>query len=140
MNDENTKKIIDACKSLYSNIETERENLRRSDVFLPIAFGFECGDGWFDILLDFSKKMQAYFDTQSENFIKSVYAVQIKEKFGFLRIYLTAENDVVSSYIKEAMQRSRTTCEVCGDTETASIRGKYHLYCACDKHVLEYDK
>ena len=43
MNTENTKKLIEAFPALYRGYKkSPRESL--------MCFGFECGDGWFDLI------------------------------------------------------------------------------------------
>jgi hypothetical protein len=44
-----------------------------------MGFGFECGDGWFDLVYDcFIRISEANCET---------VIVQVKEKFGGLRVY-----------------------------------------------------
>ncbi len=57
----------------------------------PLAFGFECGDGWFNLIEALCGSIQSHCD-----FINRIYppiqiqavAVQVKEKYGSLRFYL----------------------------------------------------
>ena len=44
-----------------------------------MPWGFECGDGWYDLIYQLSKDLMATCD--------KVRAVQVKEKFGGLRFY-----------------------------------------------------
>jgi len=74
-----------------------------------LAFGFECGDGWYNIIADLSEKLSKY---------EEIFATQVKEKFGSLRFYIgpcNKENwDEVYKLISEAESKSAETCEVCG--------------------------
>lgn len=73
-----------------------------------LAFGFECSDGWFDIISRLSEEISVFEDVRAE---------QVKEKFGGLRFYIdgcTEENhkqvyDIIAKY--EDM--SYETCEWC---------------------------
>lgn len=47
----------------------------------PISYGFQCNDGWFDVLDECFKKF-AEIDKNKE-----IIIFQVKEKFGGLRIY-----------------------------------------------------
>lgn len=44
-------------------------------------------------------------------------AVQVKEKYGTLRFYVTAATDEQHAYISFAEEMSGTTCETCGTTK-----------------------
>lgn len=83
-----------------------------------MAFGFECGDGWFwliDKLCDFYKKI-------NEQTGARVVANQVKEKFGELCFYIGI-SDCPDLWTFERIKRmthfilslSRMTCEVCGE-------------------------
>lgn len=71
-----------------------------------MPFGFEVGDGWFDLLYTLSQRLaQVSPDT---------LAVQVKEKFGGLRFYadqVTREGDEA---ICKAEAEAIKTCEWCG--------------------------
>ena len=69
-----------------------------------MAFGFECGDGWFDIIWDLSAKLEPL----------GVIASQVKEKYGTLRFYVYNATDEAWDLIDAAEELSGHTCEVCG--------------------------
>lgn len=77
-----------------------------------MAFGFDCGDGWFDLIWGLSEDLQLI----TKNKIKTV---QVKEKFGGLSFYIGAVpkelSRVVYTIIREAGRRSYKICERCGD-------------------------
>lgn len=73
-----------------------------------MAWGIECGDGWYDII---DKCCAKILELDPE---RLVHAVQIKEKFGTLRFYLNEYNDDIYKVIEEATLQSSKTCEVCG--------------------------
>lgn len=118
MNNENTQKLWNDFPTLYKGKDKPiTESL--------IPFGFECGDGWFNLIYELSEKITK-LDPNCE-------AVQVKEKFGGLRFYTNGNIDEVDSLIDEYEETSYHTCEECGDTTTAKERGGYWIRTLCDK-------
>lgn len=132
MNIENTRRIIEACPSLFVDIESQRENMQNGVMFTPIAFGFECGNGWADLLVDLCEKIQAHLNTMPKEAVENIVALQVKEKYGTLRFYLSCHDDVLENYISEAQSKSAKICETCG--KPAKLQGEYWLYTACEEH------
>jgi hypothetical protein len=65
---------------------------------------------------------------------------QIKEKFGALRFYFSANDDVrakINLIVEELEERSRTVCEMCGvgGCKIRSYSGYYK--CVCAEHGRE---
>jgi hypothetical protein len=60
-----------------------------------------------------------------------IFAVQVKEKYGTLRFYMSCETDEITDLISDAEALSSQTCESCG--EPAKMRGKFWLEVKCDK-------
>jgi hypothetical protein len=76
-----------------------------------MAWGFECGDGWFKILEELCEKVGS---------VPGFKFAQIKEKFGTLRIYYDgpeneSDHQIVSQAVDEAERKSSITCETCGE-------------------------
>lgn len=126
MNDENTKRIIDACPSLFVSYDGS-----------PCLFGFECGDGWADLLVETCKKMQAHLTTLSKELAEEIVALQVKEKYGTLRFYISSYDEILDAIVQDAETQSATICEQCGNT--GKVRGAVWLYAACDAHTREGD-
>jgi hypothetical protein len=76
-----------------------------------MAFGFECGDGWLEILEDLFEKIDIEI---TKNPVKDFRVFQVKEKFGGLRVYTNFIVDEVERLIKEAEKEAAKTCENCG--------------------------
>ena len=118
MNSENTKYLIEHFPKLYAGVgKPLTESL--------MGFGFEVGDGWFELLKELSEKIEPY----------EVEAVQVKEKFGGLRFYLVggAPQEVWDA-IDAAEAQSFKTCEVCGEPGEARGGGWVRTLCsACDE-------
>lgn len=73
-----------------------------------------CGDGWFTLLDDLCTKIDEECLRQGLTDRQLVQAVQIKEKFGGLRFYLSQATSEIGNLIHEAEDLSYKTCEVCG--------------------------
>ncbi len=118
--------------------ELEQKLFDRFNFFHPekittslMCFGFECNDGWFDIIWDLCEDIERLLKKSNID----IEVIQVKEKFGGLRFYwnfigdfleiegedegaLTDEADRIyndiESLIKKAEEISYQTCEVCG--------------------------
>jgi len=101
--------------------------------FYPMAFGFECGDGWYKLIDKLSAKIYKYINrVQQENF----YVIQVKEKFGTLRFYTSWEDKLISKYIQDAEKESAKTCETCGAKGKLYAKGWYVT--SCPRHYKEW--
>lgn len=104
-----------------------------------MCWGFECGDGWFDIIYNLSKRLEALIQAMPEDEQKHYRAAQMKEKFGSIRFYMTAETPIMEQLISEAEDASEKTCEVCG--EPGKLQCIKHWYkTVCDKHYEEWQQ
>jgi len=83
-----------------------------------MAFGVECGDGWYDILYKLFEKLEK---------CEGLYLAQVKEKFGGLRVYVgftqdanecISDSETAYEAIDEAEIASTSTCERCGKPGT----------------------
>jgi len=76
-----------------------------------MAFGFECGDGWFELIKELCEKLKTLN-------LKVFLVLQVKEKFGGLRFDIgpieTEKADEAFRLIEEAEVKSLTVCEECG--------------------------
>ena len=96
------KKLISDYPKLYQQYNSDTKN---------IFWRFQCGDGWFNIIEDLSKKIE-YFNA-------SIF--RIKSKFGGLRIYFNIDDiddiknfNELQRFIDLAEIESYKTCEKCG--------------------------
>ena len=123
MNDSNTQFLKETFPTFYKD-----------------NFFFECGDGWTDLLF----KLGAFVTNRTKNCM----AVQIKEKFGLLRIYIDFDvnglgeclvepdiQDEIYNYIHELEIQSRDICEDCGtilnESNRVAKRNAYWLANIC---------
>ena len=68
----------------------------------------------------------------------SIKIVQVKEKWGGLRIYTDYSNKELDKVIYDAEKESLEICEVCG--KPGKLRGKTWYYTSCDEHIKPGDK
>jgi hypothetical protein len=103
-----------------------------------MCWGFECGDGWFQILDSLMSNIQHYIDWNNKNFEKGykqykqvpqVTLDQVKEKFGTLRFYYTGGDDVIDGMVRMAESMSAVTCEQCGNPGTTGGQGWITTLC-----------
>lgn len=99
-----------------------------------MAWGIECGDGWFDLIDNLCKTITNHVDHANRLWPKlkfAVVAAQVKQKYGTLRFYTDyiyshdlEEHDLdkVNKYINEingmiimAETISSQVCETCGE-------------------------
>lgn len=126
MNKENTLKLFNDFPKLYSGrYDPINQNL--------MGFGFECEDGWVDILYNLSKKITEIYP--------EVKATQVKEKFGTLRFYIEGAPQEVYDEIDKAEILSSKICELCGKAGSMHHRGTW-LKALCTECAVneEYEK
>lgn len=102
------------CKS-YPKMMVNR-NLPMTETCM--CWGFECGDGWFNILNQLMGNIQHHIDWKNRNgeVVPQVTLDQVKEKFGTLRFYYTGGDDYIRGMVTMAEAMSGTTCEGCGNS------------------------
>jgi hypothetical protein len=93
-------------------------------------FGFEVGDGWFDLLNTLSADLMRAMQRIG---MACPHAVQVKSKMGTLRFVLSDFNDPLDALINKAVKASTATCEQCGSPGHAYIKNRW-VYVACDNH------
>ena len=80
-----------------------------------MCWGFECGDGWFNILDQLMGNIQHHIDwkNRKEEIVAQVTLDQVKEKFGTLRFYYSGGDDAIDGMVRMAESMSGVTCEEC---------------------------
>lgn len=93
-------------------------------------------DGWLRCDVGWGKLVEAFADLA---LVHNWTALQIKEKFGLLRIYAKANGSVpVNSQFIDALEEySRYVCEVCGNSRhgevtTTASPGSYWIRTLCN--------
>ena len=76
--------------------------------------GFECGDGWYELLLGLCAEVERHAAAAGIDPV----VVQVKEKFGELRVYVDGGDDAVERLVDQAVGRSHGICACCGGPGT----------------------
>lgn len=116
-----------------------------------MCWGFEHGDGWYDIINNLCANIQSHIDwsnSQRELLLKNnphnvkipeevrqVVAVQVKEKFGTLRFYYEGGDDTIDGMVRMAEAMTAVTCEECGNPGKQRSGG--WIRTLCDHHEAE---
>ena len=104
----------------YDGLIKKYPNLYREPIF------FECNIGWYDLIEELSSKLDALISKLA----MSSYAIQVKEKYGTLRFYLSTETDEMSDLIEIYEKKSSQTCEQCSkEGYHQVVRGWYVTLC-----------
>jgi hypothetical protein len=98
-----------------------------------MSFGFCHGDGWFDILWRLCEDLEPLVAEFEEAAGHQFEVLQVKEKFGELRIYVTHANDAISRRLETAERESFRACEVCG--QPGKRREGGWIKTLCDEHA-----
>jgi len=117
MKPELQKKLIEKYPKLYNQ---------------EYFWGFECGDGWYDLINHLSSAIDTYTNPISEFNVFNVGVSQVKEKFGTLRFYADNTDRVIDGMIWLAEHKSAHTCETCGNR--GETRNGSWLVTLCDLH------
>ena len=114
-----------------------------------MCWGFDCGDGWYDLIDTLCGEIQHHIDNRKRNRevllkketfdpnmvpeeIPQVIAVQVKEKFGSLRFYYDGGDDYINGVVRMAESMSCKICMTCGKPGEMVTKGWWHV--ACDEH------
>lgn len=118
-----------------------------------MCWGFECGDGWYNILDQLMGHIQHHIDWKNKqrqwaidfnskaapdkirpvpDAVTQVTLDQVKEKFGTLSFYYTGGDDYIHGMVSLAEGISSVTCEECGHPGT--VGGQGWIKTLCEKH------
>lgn len=119
MNVENTKRLFEDFPELFRG-----KTLPITQNLMP--FGFECDDGWFNLIYKLASDITAY----AHEAMLHPIAVQVKEKYGGLRFYVHEGDRHIDDLCDTAEANSYRICEVCGKLgELAEDRGWFMTRC-----------
>ena len=123
MEEELQDKLFEKYPNLFSNrSKSPRESC--------MAWGIECGNGWYELLASVCWKVFQHErniedrlrlrneagkeNDQSDLEYTPIKFDQIKEKYGGLRIYYSGGDDYIHGVVSMAEEYSYKVCEVCG--------------------------
>ena len=93
-----------------------------------MAFGWQCGEGWYPLIEELLDKLQEIENKQHIG----LEITEIKEKYGGLRVYTNAGNDEIWDLIEKYERRTNTICERCG--KPGKLRNNHGWYTTlCDE-------
>lgn len=87
-----------------------------------MAFGIQCGDGWYELIRSLCKEIQEYSERTGEQ----VVAIQVKEKFGGLRVYTSDYSDELRAILSKYERQSFSVCEVTGEPGVLCVNGSWY--------------
>jgi hypothetical protein len=135
VNKENTEKLFADFPRLFKGKDLGMQaNL--------MCFGFEFGDGWFDLIYQLCADLEEEYQKLSPEAIAeagddSYIVFQAKEKFGGLRFYMDSGTEEMYNLASAAEEKSFTICEYCGK-EGKPRRGGW-IKTLCDQHHDEQE-
>ena len=134
MNKHLTEKIFQHCPLIY------RSNPDGSNTLVNCS-GFECGDGWFEIIFNFSIEAEAKVKEMKEEGAEEFslpLVLQVKEKLGGLCIYMTESCETINALIDSAQKNAARTCELCGDSGIRRESRTGWWMTLCDECTIEH--
>jgi len=135
MNEAHTNALVEAAPLLYRLYGI-------TDSGWSIQHGFACGDGWFDIIMRLSVKMEAELQAMlgaGKRKQDLPVAQQVKEKFGKLRFHVGGQPAHWRDWTEEAMAESGKTCELCGQPGSLGVHhGWYRTLCSRHRMLSGY--
>lgn len=118
-----------------------------------MAWGCECGNGWFDIISslcwmirqheDNKAWRKKYLEENDPEKLKNepeyfpVKFDQIKEKYGTLRVYFSGGDEYVEGLVSMAEAISGKICEVCGNKGSSNKSGWISVLCDSHRESLK---
>lgn len=105
-----TQHLFEAFPHLY------RGRFHYRDIGMIGGVGFRCGDGWFYLIWRLSRDIErvadeAGIDRQSDAWPE---VIQVKSKFGTLRVNLLNSSPAIALLRNAALEASASVCEECG--------------------------
>ena len=97
-------------------------------------FRFQCGVGWYKILWRLCVDMEPLVAELEQETGESFEVVQVKEKLGTLRFYVSHHSDAINERIADASKESSRTCEVCGQPGKQRKTDGGRVQARCDEH------
>jgi len=91
----------------------------------------QCHEGWSDLLDSLLRTLQNHQDSNPQ--MPQIRLLQVKEKWGELRVYFSGGDAFCTGAIALATQLSLAICEACGRPGT--LIGERWVKVRCDHHL-----
>ncbi len=102
-------------------------------VFKNLSY-LECSEGWKNIIAVLCGTIERHIENAVPEEVKDeIYAVQIKEKFGGLRFYMSHSTPYIDGAIMAIEQLSYFVCEDCGAPSEKNSSPKRMIKTLCRK-------
>lgn len=101
-----------------------------------LSCGIECGSGWNSIIDDACRLIKCRIEIKS---LSDTKIIQIKEKFGKLRIYIINPDDYINGVKDMASHMSSKTCDQCGSIGYSRTINRW-ITTVCDVCMAKNDR
>ena len=123
MNNHKTNELYEKFPHLYRERTAPLESSH-------MAWGFQCGDGWYKIIYEMSKKIDKI--SKEGEFAPAISLVS-KHEDGTLYVAVSNITPPVADIVTRATEQSRLTCELCSYTpaflRSAATNLEGHIAC-----------
>jgi hypothetical protein len=134
--------INNACLVFYDEYkrhkrqyEYDKECLNNFDSYLKKKRSYDTTSSDSDIKRGLETTLKKYEQLMEEAMEQLPKIVQVKEKFGTLRLYIDNGNRVSNAIVNYAELMSEVTCEKCGDAGITYETGWHKTL--CKQHAVE---
>ena len=100
--------------------------------------GFVHGDGWFEIIWRSFEDLEPLAAEVEKQTGWPFEVLQVKEKFGGLRVYANQTTDAIAAVIAQAQAESFRTCEICG--QSGGLHSNSWIKAVCEQHASALDE
>lgn len=97
------------------------------------------GDGWYALYYKLCNEIQCIIDLYEYD-PRDFYFRTVKEKFGLLRVYMSAHTYEIDKACHRAVEESGRTCERCGGVGKMSKQGWMSVMCDECRRLWEEEK
>src|SRR5438477_10718923 len=106
--------MVDRFPLALSEMRSPSKPLDTFDTEPLARWGIEINAGWRSLMGRLLVRLEKEIAAQPADERDQFRIIQIKEKFGRLRVYLAGRTPEMDAAIREAEEESIVTCEVCG--------------------------
>lgn len=120
------RSIEEVMAKEYQNIDTNKY-IWNELIKTPIEYG----NGWYNLIIELITKIEGIYLKNNKD-ITEIEIIQIKEKYGSLRIYITSSISEVHDLIVEYERLAETICDECGNKGSLRQRNDW-LQILCEE-------
>lgn len=127
---------------IYKKFPKLYRQAKLSEMQTCMCWGFQCGDGWYQLLYNLSQKISDHVELNHDEFAEYYPEVsQVKSKYGMLRFNVDGADDEIHKMIDKAEKLADITCEDCGKEYDGKMKnyGSW-VYNMCDECFDKFNK